>query len=220
MEMPSHSDAVSAANRGLQPLPGDSKKREISSDFETFLRMLTVQMQNQNPLEPIEASDFAVQLATFSGVEQQVRTNDLLSQMMSKMTLSELSEWIDRQVLTTAPKYVDGTPMRFIVPENAEATHAELVFQTASGTETRRFAASVNRTELDFTPPPYGSADYLDAGVYSVKIEWFRDGTFLGAEAASSYSNVTEARVENDGVQLVLEHGHAVSSADILGIRR
>ena len=42
----------------------------MTTDFETFLRMLTVQMQNQNPLNPMESQEFAVQLATFSGVEQ------------------------------------------------------------------------------------------------------------------------------------------------------
>ena len=54
---------------------------KISSDFETFLLMLTTQLENQDPLNPIESQDFAVQLATFSGVEQQVLTNDLLSDL-------------------------------------------------------------------------------------------------------------------------------------------
>ena len=44
----------------------------LSSDFETFLRMLTTQLQNQDPLNPVDSADFAVQLATFSSVEQQV----------------------------------------------------------------------------------------------------------------------------------------------------
>ena len=44
----------------------------ISSDFETFLRMLTVQLENQDPLDPTDSADYAMQLATFSGVEQQV----------------------------------------------------------------------------------------------------------------------------------------------------
>ncbi|WP_296473925.1 flagellar hook capping FlgD N-terminal domain-containing protein [Roseinatronobacter sp.] len=220
MELQDHANALSSSGRVSQPRPIAATQREISSDFETFLRMLTVQMQNQNPLEPIEASDFAVQLATFSGVEQQVRTNDLLTQMMSKMGLSELSEWIDREVLTAAPKYVDGSPMRFIVPENPDADYAELVFQTGSGTEKGRFAASVNRTDLEFTPPDYGSADYLDAGLYTVKIEWFNKGVPLGAEPALSYSKVAEARMDEGTVKLVLEHGHSVASTDILGVRR
>ena len=50
----------------------------ISSDFETFLRLLTTQMQNQDPLNPMESTEFASQLAQFSAVEQQVRSNELL----------------------------------------------------------------------------------------------------------------------------------------------
>ena len=49
-----------------------SGKPLISSDFDTFLKMLTAQMQNQDPMKPIDSADYAVQLATFSGVEQQV----------------------------------------------------------------------------------------------------------------------------------------------------
>jgi flagellar basal-body rod modification protein FlgD len=72
-------------------------KTPISSDFETFLLMLTTQMQNQDPLNPIESADFAVQLATFSGVEQQVKTNDLLqslAQQMGIMGMSQLAGWV------------------------------------------------------------------------------------------------------------------------------
>lgn len=54
-------------------------------DFETFLKMLTTQIRNQDPLNPMEGSDFAVQLATFSGVEQQVQTNDLLQKMTDQL---------------------------------------------------------------------------------------------------------------------------------------
>ena len=52
------------------PPAAPAPSRAISSDFDTFLRMLTVQMRNQDPLDPIDSADYAVQLATFSGVEQ------------------------------------------------------------------------------------------------------------------------------------------------------
>ena len=80
-----------------QPLQGNAaastnsaSNAVISSDFETFLKMLTTQMQNQDPLNPIESSDYAVQLATFSGVEQQVRTNQLLADLANQMGSSGL----------------------------------------------------------------------------------------------------------------------------------
>ncbi len=54
---------------GLNANPKNESSSNISADFETFLKMLTVQMQNQDPLNPVDSSDYATQLATFSGVE-------------------------------------------------------------------------------------------------------------------------------------------------------
>ena len=62
-----------------------STRSQISSDFDTFLKMLTAQMQNQDPFNPIDSTDYATQLATFSGVEQQTRTNDLLTNLGSQI---------------------------------------------------------------------------------------------------------------------------------------
>jgi len=60
---PSTTTSISAANA-----TANSSAARITSDFDTFLRMLTVQMQNQDPLNPIDSADYAVQLATFSGI--------------------------------------------------------------------------------------------------------------------------------------------------------
>ena len=60
------------------------------TDFDTFLKMLTSQLKNQNPLNPMEGTEFAVQLATFSGVEQQAQTNKLLAQMVAQMNARRL----------------------------------------------------------------------------------------------------------------------------------
>ena len=68
-----------------------------ASDYETFLKMLTVQMQNQDPLNPVEASDFAAQLANFSAVEQQVLTNNLLTSIEARLAatgVSQLAGWV------------------------------------------------------------------------------------------------------------------------------
>ena len=49
-------------------LPSTGQASKITSDFDTFLRMLTVQMQNQDPLNPIESTDYAVQFLLHKGV--------------------------------------------------------------------------------------------------------------------------------------------------------
>jgi flagellar basal-body rod modification protein FlgD len=69
----------------------------ISSDFTTFLKMLTTQMQNQDPLNPIDSADYAVQLATFSGVEQSVKTNQLLEslgQQFGLLGMAQMAGWV------------------------------------------------------------------------------------------------------------------------------
>src|SRR5882672_717187 len=51
----------------------------IAGNFNTFLQLLTTQLKNQNPLDPLDTNQFTQQLVQFSGVEQQLKTNDFLS---------------------------------------------------------------------------------------------------------------------------------------------
>ncbi len=55
----------------------------IAGNFDTFLQLLTTQLQNQNPLDPLDTNQFTQQLVEFSGVEQQLKTNDFLSSLVA-----------------------------------------------------------------------------------------------------------------------------------------
>src|SRR5262245_16980962 len=55
----------------------------IAGNFQTFLTLLTTQLQNQNPLDPLDTNQFTQQLVQFAGVEQQLKTNDSLSTLVS-----------------------------------------------------------------------------------------------------------------------------------------
>ena len=70
------SSAAAGSNRS-------SATAGLASNFETFLTLLTAQLQNQDPLSPLDTKDFTQQLVQFSGVEQQLRTNDLLASLQS-----------------------------------------------------------------------------------------------------------------------------------------
>ncbi len=48
----------------------------LAGNFQTFLQLLTTQLQNQNPLDPLDTNQFTQQLVQFAGVEQQLKTND------------------------------------------------------------------------------------------------------------------------------------------------
>src|ERR1700750_16602 len=54
----------------------------IAGNFDTFLQLLTTQLKNQNPLDPLDTNQFTQQLVQFSSVEQQLKTNDFLSSLV------------------------------------------------------------------------------------------------------------------------------------------
>ena len=55
----------------------------IASNFTTFLQLLTTQLKNQNPLDPLDTNQFTQQLVQFAQVEQQMKSNDQLSSLVS-----------------------------------------------------------------------------------------------------------------------------------------
>src|ERR1700760_3589524 len=55
----------------------------LAGNFQTFLTLLTTQLQNQNPLDPLDTNQFTQQLVEFAGVEQQLKSNDQLSTLVS-----------------------------------------------------------------------------------------------------------------------------------------
>ncbi len=74
-----------AAATGTMAKPAQSQqdkdRQTIAQNFDQFLSLLTTQLRNQSPLDPLDANQFTQQLVQFSGVEQQLKTNDLLAKM-------------------------------------------------------------------------------------------------------------------------------------------
>ena len=62
---------------------GGAKKNEIAGNFQDFLLLLTTQLQNQSPLDPLDTNQFTQQLVQFAGVEQQLKGNDTLGSILS-----------------------------------------------------------------------------------------------------------------------------------------
>ena len=81
--------ASAAASASTSPAAGDasaaasSALSSIAGNFNSFLTMLTTQLQNQDPSSPMDSSQFTSEIATFAGVQQQVSTNTNLGQLIS-----------------------------------------------------------------------------------------------------------------------------------------
>ena len=76
-------------------------------DYQAFLKLLVAEMKNQDPTEPMDATQQISQLAQFSSVEQAVQTNTKLDQLLASSSLSQADGLIGRTV-TNADGTVSG----------------------------------------------------------------------------------------------------------------
>lgn len=72
-------DAVGTAAAAAQT----KAQKSLSGNFDTFLKLLTTQLQNQDPLEPLDSTKFTEQLVSYSQVEQQINTNQSLDSLIA-----------------------------------------------------------------------------------------------------------------------------------------
>ena len=66
--------------------------QEIAGNFNTFLQLLTTQLQNQDPLSPLDTNQFTEQLVEFASVEQQINENSNLQTLISLQQTSEATQ--------------------------------------------------------------------------------------------------------------------------------
>ncbi|MFH5773862.1 flagellar hook capping FlgD N-terminal domain-containing protein [Paracoccus sp. NGMCC 1.201697] len=192
----------------------------VGGDYQTFLRMLTTQVQSQDPLNPMDSSDFAVQLATFSGVEQQVRTNSLLEQMVSGSNgqLGQLADWIGREVRTTGPVWFQGEPLTLQIDPTAGADAAQLVTLDATGNEVGREAIGTGAGEVDWLAQDQSGA-VLPDGLYQFRLDSLSGGEVIGSTQVPAYSRVTGAELSDAGPLLILTGNSAVSPSEVTALR-
>jgi flagellar basal-body rod modification protein FlgD len=102
----------------------------IAGNFNTFLQLLTTQLQNQNPLDPLDTNQFTSQLVQFAGVEQQLKMNDQLTSLVSLQQTAQSTAALSFVGKTVA---VDGSAGQltggqadwtFTVPKPASASVA------------------------------------------------------------------------------------------------
>lgn len=193
----------------------------LSSDFETFLLMMTTQLKNQDPLNPIDSQDFAVQLATFSGVEQQVRTNDLLASLVGGMGdsgLSQLAGWVGMEARVSAPVAFQSAPVDIAIAPDPGSDKAELIVMDSLGTEVSRQEVPLGIDTIEWVGTGHDGQP-LPTGAYTLQLASINQGEVTSTRPVSHYARIQEARQGFDGVELVVLGGTVVASENVTALR-
>lgn len=85
-----------------QKVSASEKTSTVS--YDNFLKLLMTQMKNQDPTDPMKSTEYMAQLATFSQVEQSVKSNEKLDALLSSFALSQADSVIGRTISSA-----DGT---------------------------------------------------------------------------------------------------------------
>jgi len=199
------------------------KATGLTSDFETFLKMLTAQARYQDPLEPIDSSEYAAQLAQFSMVEQQVQGNDILASVQQQLGLANMaamSGWVGMEARAAAPAYFDGSSPITVSPNPASiADTVQLVVRDSDGNEVQRIDLPVTADAYEWTGVDDDGVAF-EEGMYTFNVESIdSQGEVLLSEMAEIYTEVKETQMQGGDVVLILDGGSAILSSSVTALR-
>lgn len=193
-------------------------------DYQSFLKLLTAQLRNQDPLAPMDATQFITQLAQFSTVEQGMQTNQTLTQLLETLKASSARfdmAYLGRTVdaATDVAGLVDGE-LRMAYAVDPEATEVRVDILGADGKVVRSLPGKTGsgRHELLWDGSLADGTSAPD-GTYRIKIV-AKNAAGDPLDAATVVTDRVREIRQVDGTSLfVLDGGATVRAEDILGIR-
>jgi flagellar basal-body rod modification protein FlgD len=199
-------------------------RTSLTSNFETFLSLLTSQLKNQDPLSPLDSNQFTQQLTQMSGVEQQLLTNDLLTSLLAAQQgggLSGAANYIgkDATAVWSATK-LEGGKANWSYELGTAASEATLTVVDSTG-KTVWTGTAPDRTAgtHDFVWDGKTSAggQLSDGGVYSLQIT-AKAGTGTVESQALTRGTVTGVEMAN-GVPYLAIGAALVPLSSVIGVR-
>jgi len=144
---------VSQVNNNAATYGAANAGPKASLDYDSFLQLLIAEMKNQDPLQPMNSSEYVAQLGTFSNVEQSIVTNNKLDELMSATMLSQAGSIIGKTI-TSADGKITG------VVESVRFINGGAVAITAEGKEVLLSPGTVlTETTPDAGADPDNGAD-------------------------------------------------------------
>jgi len=201
-------DVTSYLNNGLAT---SAKPRVASGDLgkDDFMQLLVSQMSNQNPLEPMENTEFIGQLAQFSALEQQQNMAagiEMLALTQTAATNSQMVNLIGKRVVVPGSEFsTDGVkPVNLSFDLKQDTSASEIIISDNNGNIVRKVdldPLKIGRNEFEFDGKD-SQGNALEPGNYSYSIMG-KDGKPL--EGLTQYGNYLVDAVKFDGTAILLK---------------
>ena len=190
----------------------DTQKNEsgstqfVGEEFNNFLKLLTAQLRHQDPLSPLDSTQFVEQLASFSTLEQQVQSNTSLKSMASMIgDLHSMfaSEWLG-QTVTVESSWVpySGNPVDFSFDAPNEATAAVLTIANSAGEAVYSDRLKIDDARKSWDGRFSNGGAAASGEIYQFGIDLYAGDTFLGTVAPQVLTKVTDVGTENGELRI------------------
>jgi len=201
-----------------------SSKAKLDSELNRFLNLLVTQLKNQDPLDPMDATEFTTQLVQFASVEQQIFQNSNLEKLLKLEQTKAISSLVGFIGSTVE---AEG---RQVPLENG---NAEFTYTMPAGAEkatisiTNKSGLTVFTTDADITAGKHsfvwdGRSTFGTAqpdGSYSVQVSGFDGAGNLLSIPHTVWGRVTGANVENGQASLFLGDEINILQENVLSVK-
>lgn len=192
-----------------------SGDQSASADFNSFLTLLTAQLQNQDPLSPLDATEFVAQLASFSSVEQLVGVNeriDGLSAIQGSQGALSVANWIGKDTaLSDGTFRHTGDAVSFIAPTAAAGEQIEALIKTPDGNLLRRIAVFPDENGQAQWDGRDSAGNAIAPTDLRMELVALKDGQAVSTNPAEVLRRITAVRGGPDGVLIDLSDGRAIA---------
>lgn len=210
---------MTAAKTNAAAATEETKKATV--DYESFLKLLTAQLRNQDPLAPMDATQFMTQLAQLSTVEQSMRSNDTLGKVLD--TLKSSGMRMDMALLgrkvEVASDQLSLSDGKAQAAYTVEGTPASVKLEVVNGAGSVVYSSpgslKTGRQVFDWTGRTASGGTAPD-GVYSLRVTAKdKDGKALNTATVVT-DTVAEVRSVDGASKFVLKNGATVDSGAVL----
>ncbi len=202
----------------------NAAKTGLAEDFSQFLSLLTTQLQNQDPLNPMDSTEFTNQLVAFTGVEQQINTNQKLDSLVSLQlgnALSSTLSYVGMDVSYVSSEFnFDGAhPASLTYALDSQAVEGKIRIYDESGKLAYETDSQNAPGKHEFVWDGKNTqGQTVPEGTYTVKID-----ALDADDAPVKYSTVVSGRVKGvetqNGLNYLLVGERAVSTGNVLNAK-
>ncbi len=192
----------------------------LTDDFAQFLSLLTTQLQNQDPLSPMDSTEFTNQLVAFTQVEQQINTNQKLDSLVAlnlSNTMSSAQSYVGTNVnYISSEFYFDGTPadLRYSLADAAEDVTVRIVNEEGATVYSEEMGSASGVTDFTWNGELTGGGTAAD-GTYEIMVDALNEEGD-SVEATTVVSGRVKGVESQSGVIYLIVGERAVALGNVL----